>query len=88
MAPQTNVHRTGVPAAEEALRPIFADWFDIRVRMPLALGESSEPEPDVVEVAGHFADYSFSHPTPPSSPWRSRRDPFLTTGRGTRGEAR
>lgn len=62
MAPQTSFHSTGVRAAEEALRPVFADGFDIRVQMPLALGEDSEPEPDVAVVAGHFADYSFSHP--------------------------
>jgi Uma2 family endonuclease len=62
MAPQTSFHSTGVRAAQEILREAFYDGFDIRVQMPLALGEDSEPEPDVAVVAGHFADYSFSHP--------------------------
>ncbi|HEX3528606.1 MAG TPA: Uma2 family endonuclease [Thermoanaerobaculia bacterium] len=63
MAPQTSFHSTGVRAAQEGLGRAFTDGFDIRVQMPLVLGESSEPEPDVAVVTGHFSDYSFSHPT-------------------------
>jgi Uma2 family endonuclease len=63
MAPQTSFHSTGVRAAQETLREIFSRGFVIRTQMPLALGEDSEPEPDVAVVAGHLADFSFSHPT-------------------------
>jgi len=35
--------------------------YDIRVRMPLAIGDGSEPEPDVAVVRGHFRDYR-THP--------------------------
>src|SRR5262249_1563663 len=45
MSPQTSFHSTGVRAADEALRSVFAGGFDIRVQMPLALGEDSEPKP-------------------------------------------
>jgi Uma2 family endonuclease len=62
MTPQSSFHSTGVRAVEQNLKTAFSDGFDIRVQMPLALGESSEPEPDVAVVPGHFSDYSFSHP--------------------------
>jgi Uma2 family endonuclease len=63
MAPQTSFHSTGVRAAQDNLQRVLPDGFDIRVQMPLALGDDSEPEPDIAVVAGHFTDFAFSHPT-------------------------
>lgn len=62
MAPQTSFHSTAVRAVQDAVAKVFSSGFDIRIQMPLALGDDSEPEPDVAVVPGHFADYSFSHP--------------------------
>jgi Uma2 family endonuclease len=35
----------------------------VRAQLPLALGEYSEPEPDVAVVAGGPRDYAEAHPT-------------------------
>ena len=48
MPPQKSLHSTGIRLVEEALRRVFSKGWDVRVQMPLALDERSEPEPDVV----------------------------------------
>lgn len=63
MTPQGSFHSAGVRACQEILSRIFSDGFDIRVQMPLALGELSAPEPDIAVVQGNFRDYVFSQPT-------------------------
>jgi Uma2 family endonuclease len=63
MTPQDSWHASGVQAVNEALRSIFGEGYTIRVQMPLALGQSSEPEPDVAVVSGHWRDFRRSHPT-------------------------
>jgi len=63
MAPQGGPHFTGTRAAEEALRAAFGAGFDVRPQGPLALGLSSEPEPDIAVVHGSFRDYEDDHPT-------------------------
>jgi Uma2 family endonuclease len=63
MGPQTSFHSTCVRAVQDGLEEIFSAGYDVRVQMPLALGDDSEPEPDVAVVRGHFTDYTFSHPT-------------------------
>ncbi len=63
MAPQKSPHSAGISAAEEALRRIVPQGHYIRVQMPLALGDFSEPEPDVAVVVGSFRDYVDQHPT-------------------------
>jgi len=45
------------------LSRIFGDGWDVRGQMPLALGDDSEPEPDVAVVAGSPRDYRDAHPT-------------------------
>ena len=62
MTPQGSLHATGVRLAEDCLRSIFPKGFDVRVQMPLALDENSEPEPDVAVVRGSPRDYSDAHP--------------------------
>lgn len=63
MTPQGSFHSAGVCACEKILERIFSDGHDVRVQMPLALGECSEPEPDVAVVRGSYQDYAFSQPT-------------------------
>ena len=52
MTPQSSYHATGIRATQRALEPIFTEGYDIRPQLPLALGDDSEPEPDVAVVPG------------------------------------
>jgi len=63
MSPQKSLHAAGVRLVERALSRIFGDGWDVRGQMPLALGDDSEPEPDVAVVAGSPRDYRDAHPT-------------------------
>ena len=64
MTPQGSLHSTGIRSVEEVLRPIFFNkGFDIRIQMPVALSDDSEPEPDVAVVPGSLHDYRDAHPT-------------------------
>jgi Uma2 family endonuclease len=62
MTPQHSEHAAGIRRVEEALRAVFGHGFDVRVQLPLALAEHSEPEPDVSVVRGSFTDYERAHP--------------------------
>jgi len=62
-ARQSPIHAAGIQATDYALRRVFADGFDIRSQFPLALGQDSEPEPDIAVVPGKWEDYIHSHPT-------------------------
>ncbi len=64
MTPQGSRHAVAVQLVEEALRRLFPGKFSIRVQMPLALGEDSEPEPDVAVVRGAPRDHVARHPGP------------------------
>src|SRR5206468_4130127 len=63
MPPQLSRHATGVYLAYEALRAIVGAGFVVRVQLPLALGQFSEPEPDIAVVAGAGRDFANAHPT-------------------------
>jgi hypothetical protein len=63
MPPQQSRHATGVCLAQVALSAAFRAGFLVRVRLPLAPGEYSEPEPDVAVVAGSPRDFTDAHPT-------------------------
>lgn len=63
MTPQGSFHSAGVCACQKILERIFADGHYVRVQMPLALGECSEPEPDLAVVRGSYQDYAFAQPT-------------------------
>lgn len=63
MTPQSSFHSTGLRALQESLRPVFSSGYDLRVQMPLVLGDDSEPGPDLAVVPGTFEDYAYSHPT-------------------------
>ena len=63
MAPQKSRHTTAVTLLAEALRGVFAAGYTVRIQMPLALDERSEPEPDIAIVPGSPRDYRDAHPS-------------------------
>lgn len=63
MWPQKSAHSVATRLVEDALRAVFATRHDVRVQMPLALDDTSEPEPDVAVVPGKARDYAKAHPT-------------------------
>ena len=54
--PQGGAHALGVELVAEALREVLGVTARIRVQLPIALDEESEPEPDVSVVAGTLED--------------------------------
>jgi Uma2 family endonuclease len=62
VTPQHSRHAAAIRHVEEALRAAFGQGVDVRVQLPLALAEHSEPEPDVSVVPGSFRDYVDDHP--------------------------
>lgn len=62
MTPQGSLHATAVQLAQELLRSVFTPTHTIRVQMPVALGDNSEPEPDIAVVTGSPRDYRDTHP--------------------------
>ena len=53
---------TGVQLTYHSLRVVFAIGHCVRVRLPLGLGLTSEPHPDVAVVTGGARDYIAEHP--------------------------
>jgi Uma2 family endonuclease len=62
LSPQNWPHASTVDQVAEALRLALPTGFWVRAQLPLALGSSSDPEPDVSVVSGRRADYT-GHPT-------------------------
>jgi Uma2 family endonuclease len=60
--PQRGPHALGIRMVQEALRRVFREGWDVRGRLPVALDNESEPEPDVSVVRGSFRDYAEDHP--------------------------
>jgi len=62
VTPQDSRHATALRQCTKALEEAFGAGFDVRPQLPLALEESSEPEPDLAVVPGSIADYRDAHP--------------------------
>ena len=62
MSPQKGPHATGILLVTEALRAAFPRGYQIRVQLPLILGDEAEPEPDLAVVPGDPRDYVQAHP--------------------------
>jgi Uma2 family endonuclease len=63
--PQGSRHGAAVAALCEVLGRAFGAGFHVRPQLPVALDDTSEPEPDVVVVRGGPWDYVSAHPSTP-----------------------
>jgi Uma2 family endonuclease len=61
--PLSSQHATGIILTYYTLEPLYSEGFYVRTRMPLVLGPTSEPEPDVAVVHGRPGTYVYAHPT-------------------------
>jgi Uma2 family endonuclease len=61
-APQKSRQATAVTLMADALRSAFGSGVTVRVQLPFALDDDSEPEPDVAVVPGLPRDYRDAHP--------------------------
>jgi len=64
--PQGSYHATAIGAADDALRAALPPGWVVRAQMPVALGDESEPEPDLAVAPGERADYRADHPARPA----------------------
>jgi Uma2 family endonuclease len=64
--PQHTPHATATQLVSDALREVFGRGWHVRVQLPVALDDDSEPEPDVTVVRGKARDYLDEHPTRPT----------------------
>ena len=60
---QGSRHAALVGLAGEVLRGAFGAGYTVRMQCPLAVGDDSEPEPDLAVVPGREVDYLDAHPT-------------------------
>jgi Uma2 family endonuclease len=63
--PQSSRHGATVAALCEILARAFGTGYHVRPQLPVALDDTSEPEPDIVVVRGGPWDYVTSHPSAP-----------------------
>jgi Uma2 family endonuclease len=63
--PQSSSHFTAIRLVELALRRAFGEGWDVRTQGPIALDDTSEPEPDVAVVRGEPRDFAGAHPADP-----------------------
>jgi Uma2 family endonuclease len=64
MPVQGEPHAVAAQLTEDALRSAFGAGYHVRGQKPVALGDRSEPEPDVAVVRGRARDYLGEHPAP------------------------
>jgi len=63
--PQGSYHASALGAAGDALRAALPPGWLVRIQMPVALDDESEPEPDLAVVPGPWANYRAGHPSRP-----------------------
>ena len=63
--PQSSPHYTAIRLVERVLARAFGAGWEVRTQAPIALDETSEPEPDVAVVRGDVRDYAAAHPADP-----------------------
>jgi Uma2 family endonuclease len=63
--PQDSLHAAAILLAHRILSNAFGPARLVRVQMPVALDDESEPEPDLTVVPGAPRDYRDAHPTRP-----------------------
>ena len=65
MSPQRPFHAASVQRSSRLLFQLLSDRAEIRVQLPVILGNDSEPEPDLAVVRFDADEYSFRHPEVP-----------------------
>ena len=68
LPPQGTPHFSAIRRAIDALENAFGDSFDFRQQAPMTLEDGTEPEADVLVVAGSWRDYEGHHPVPAEVP--------------------
>ena len=63
MTPQSSLHANAVAIANRELGRCFGEGYLVRPQLPLAIGDSSEPEPDLAVVRGSGWEHRDAHPT-------------------------
>ena len=63
--PQNNPHARAISLGLEAIQRALAPGWHVRVQLPIALDDESEPEPDLAVVSGGPRDYA-DHPARPA----------------------
>jgi len=63
--PQNSPHATAISLGLDALHKALAPRWHVRVQLPIALDDESEPEPDLAVVSGGPRDYT-DHPSRPA----------------------
>lgn len=63
MAPQKSLHATATALFQQELGAALGTTFHVRMQLPLALSDDSEPEPDIAVVRGAILDYRDAHPS-------------------------
>ena len=63
--PQNSPHARAISLGLEAIQRALAPGWHVRVQLPIALDDESEPEPDLAVVSGGPRDYT-DHPTRPA----------------------
>ena len=61
--PQYSPHAVGISRVQRVLEATFGPGWYVRVQMPVALDDESEPEPDLSVVPGEPDDYLDAHPS-------------------------
>jgi Uma2 family endonuclease len=63
LSPQGAPHSLAVDQVAEVLRQAFGPSYWARMQLPLDIGQTTEPEPDVSVVLGPRSQYARAHPT-------------------------
>src|SRR5256712_5382888 len=63
--PQSSSHYIAIRLVERALARAFGEGWDVRTQAPIALDDTSEPEPDVAVLLGELRHYSEAHAADP-----------------------
>jgi len=64
--PQGSYHAGTVGLAGAVLTAAMPRGWIVRIQLPVALDDESEPEPDLAVVPGAYADYLVAHPRRPA----------------------
>ena len=63
MPGMTDLHRTGIIVATDALRAVFGDSCFLSIQCPFHAAHNTDPEPDIAVIAGRARDFTNKHLT-------------------------